>query len=103
MALDPELVDAHLALGRVAAAQRRTRDAEAAFRAALRLDPECGLAHRQLASLPIHFTGRSQRQLKGDRFVECFSDHDFRIDFFKLDGLVAGDLELLGDDAGIGH
>ena len=54
VALDPELVDAHLALGRVAAAQRRTRDAEAAFRAALRLDPECGLAHRQLARLRMN-------------------------------------------------
>ena len=60
MALDPELVDAHLALGRVAAAQRRTRDAEAAFRAALRLDPECGLAHRQLACLRMNGAGNGR-------------------------------------------
>jgi tetratricopeptide (TPR) repeat protein len=53
VALDPHLVDAHLAVGSVALAQQRRGDAEAAFRAALRLDPDCAEAHHGLASLQV--------------------------------------------------
>jgi tetratricopeptide (TPR) repeat protein len=53
VALDPHLVDAHLAVGSVALAQRRRDDADAAFRAALRLDPESADAHHELARLQL--------------------------------------------------
>ncbi|MGY1710935.1 tetratricopeptide repeat protein [Geodermatophilus sp. SYSU D00758] len=53
VALDPQLVEAHLAVGDVAVEQRRRGDAAAAFRAALRLDPQCAAAHHALATLRV--------------------------------------------------
>ncbi len=51
MALKPDDPGPHLASGAVALAAGRRDDAAAAFCAALAVDPQCGDAHNQLASL----------------------------------------------------
>jgi tetratricopeptide (TPR) repeat protein len=53
IALAPHLVEAHLAVGVVAAAQGYRDEAEHAFRVALRLDPSCSAAHNELARLQL--------------------------------------------------
>jgi Flp pilus assembly protein TadD len=51
--LAPHEVEAHMASGAVALADGRRADAEAAFRAALAIDPQCSAAHNELARLQL--------------------------------------------------
>lgn len=53
VSMAPHLVEAHIAVGGVAAAQRRLGDAEAAFRHALAMDPQNSVAHNELARLHL--------------------------------------------------
>lgn len=53
VALGPDLVEAHLALGAVHAVDRRQPEAAGAFRTALRLDPQCVPARTELARLEL--------------------------------------------------
>jgi tetratricopeptide (TPR) repeat protein len=55
--LAPHEVDAHMVVGSVAAAQGRAAEAEAAYRNALALDPQCSAAHNELARLKLRKTG----------------------------------------------
>ncbi len=46
---------------------------------------------------------RPDRELEADGIVEVLADENLGIDLLELDVLVAGDFELLGHHAGVGH
>lgn len=65
LALNPEEPGPHMALGTVAMAAGRRADAAAAFCAALAVDPLCGEAHNQLASVQAMGPRRGLRPVLG--------------------------------------